>query len=283
MPESAPVADYMNLATRTIPRDGFLLADLVRGAVSRLLPGSNMADFQMTCEVDGRDLPRVALDLSGWHVPVLGNAPDDRHGDPAPVATEEGMIEHLTLRAVPLIVEDLPIYLAVELRRVGIAWHTLANGDIALGAADSDDSQTSGRFVLEAEPQQVAELIAGVINAAEEAEGIVVSRPRASVEQISDTQFSVSASCRVRYKLFRFRAGIALSGRLAPTGTFTVEAVSFTGSNPLLRLLARPARAELLGPIDLNEMLPEGSMFSGLRFTAGQSVRVEGRVVTHVR
>lgn len=277
-----PVADYLDLSVREVPRDGFLLADLIRGAVSRLVPHRDMRDFQLTCEINGHDVPMLDADLSNWCLPIPDNFLEEpAEPAPAPVAVARGMIGRFTLRAAPVIIEDCPIFFKMDLRSIPITWYTTALGTAGVGfdAAECEPSPTSGRFLLEISPQRVADLVARVVNRQPDTQGLKISRPRASVTAISETEFEATAACRVRYKLLWLRAAVAIGGRLSSSGTVTIESVSLRGSSLPLRLLGRAARSELLGPVNLNDYLPEGNTFTGLRFKAGQTLRISGKIL----
>src|SRR5690625_4750395 len=64
--------EWLKLGTNKFPTHATELQDLIRAAVAREIPESNISAFSFNCELARPDLPQVAIDMSGWQVPIPG-------------------------------------------------------------------------------------------------------------------------------------------------------------------------------------------------------------------
>src|SRR5690625_6998968 len=71
-PAAASNPEWLKLGTNKFPTHATELQDLIRAAVAREIPESNISAFSFHCELAGPDLPQVAIDMSGWQVPIPG-------------------------------------------------------------------------------------------------------------------------------------------------------------------------------------------------------------------
>src|SRR5690625_6098349 len=71
-PAAASNPEWLKLGTNKFPTHATELQDLIRAAVAREIPESNISAFSFNCELARPDLPQVAIDMSGWQVPIPG-------------------------------------------------------------------------------------------------------------------------------------------------------------------------------------------------------------------
>src|SRR5690625_316979 len=105
-PAAASNPERLKLRTNKSPTHATALQDLIRAAVARDIPESNISAFSFNCELAGPDLPQVAIDMSGWQVPIPGMgeyvSPFDKPEAPQTVNLVPGMAQQVDLRAEPL-------------------------------------------------------------------------------------------------------------------------------------------------------------------------------------
>src|SRR5690625_6213388 len=70
-PAAASNPEWLKLGTNKFPTHATELQDLIRAAVAREIPESNISAFSFNCELAGPDLPQVAIDRSEEHTSEL--------------------------------------------------------------------------------------------------------------------------------------------------------------------------------------------------------------------
>lgn len=284
-PAAASNPEWLKLGTNKFPTHATELQDLIRAAVAREIPESNISAFSFNCELAGPDLPQVAIDMSGWQVPIPGMgeyvSPFDKPEAPQTVNLVPGMAQQVDLRAEPLEFGGCPITINAAFQNLPLAWHTLDSAELALGFAEdpvADAPPRTGKFSIEFPAQRLGEAFLDAFNQLPDYSKVEFYRPLVRCAQPAADAFEITASCRVRYKIFRVRLGIVISGRLNPNGILTIDRISLRGSNLIVRMFTGIMRRELEKTYDLNEGLPAGSRLSNLHFVAGENIKVSGDI-----
>ncbi len=284
-PVAAPNPEWLKLGTNKFPKRARELQDLIRSAVAREIPESNISAFSFHCELAGPDLPQVAIDMSGWQVPIPGMgeyvSPFDKSEVPQTVHLVPGMAQQVKLRAEPLEFGGCPITINAAFQNLPLAWHTLESDELALGFFEEPVAEappSTGKFSIEFPAQRLGEAFLDAFNQLPDYSKVDFYRPLVRSAQPATGAFEITASCRMRYKIFRVRLGIVISGRLNPNGILTVDRLSLRGSNLIVRMFTGIMRRELEKTYDLNEGLPADRKLANLHFIAGENIRISGDI-----
>lgn len=204
-----------------------------------------------------------------------------------------GQVGYIALDANPMRVDTTEIRVRAEFTEVPIKWSKTSSGELALSVAEVPANEASqevpaaqaganhsgvrGRFAIEFDAQEVAELYVQQINF-EMPQSVEVYRPRVKIEQPRLDTFEFTGSCRWRYKGLRVRLGMTATGHISRDGILTVDDLSLKGSNIILRMLTSKIRKELENPIDLGDGLLPGARLANVQFTANDTLSLQAQV-----
>lgn len=218
----------------------------------------------------GLDVAQISLDLSGYRVRdsvVLGEIHDPAHQGgsvrPAEIRNEPAQVATFTLRAHPVEVIGIPLYLDVAALKVPIAWVTDTAGDVWLTAPEDLGNQTqatfSGHFNLATAQVQVQELIASSLTNSK----VTLRDLDLDVSQQGD-RFTIEVLAKVRYGILsaRFTAHAVVTFD-TDSLTLTAQDIKVRSTNPVVAvaLAAISKRITALNGqvFDINELLSLGN------------------------
>lgn len=281
MTESPPIRLGSEFACRIgegpIPRTDAELAGALAGAVDRALEevGASLPAPARERVLAGfaahPDVARIALDLGGAvfrvEEPGDGADPDAAGFRPVVASRTESEVDRLALEADTLRIETLPVRIALDAHRLGVAWLVDTGGGLWLDLGerklegfsaegevefDIDDARAMVRALAERLAKESSARVKRVDFDLE------VERPLGGEQAVTMTGVLDGG-----YRFIGTR--VDFSARvLIRTGTAVaiVEDVSLKASNPLAKFallaLRRRIRAVIGEPIDLVSKLPEG-------------------------
>jgi len=278
-PNALKREDIVALNTSQFPTSSTQLTDLLRAVLTQNLANSDLGPLRLLAELSSPNIGRLDVDLTDCQIVLTKGEYRPRDEAPPLVAFDTGRIDYYNAQAQPLIIGAAPVNFRIEGRDLPIGWFRLPDDELGVGILEesADTRVPAGKFSAEADPQDLVELVRALA-AGSLPDEVEVYRPRASVSQAGPESFIVSASCRVRYKIFRVRLGVEVAGRLASTGLLTIERIWLRRSNWILRMFTRVLRREYEKTHDLNKAFTSGSKLTNLRFSANEKLAVSGEL-----
>ena len=274
--------DTFPLGRAPRPSTGTELADRVRSTVRDQVGGQvDVSALQVRADLDGADVPRLEIDLTGLVVAGARKAPPA----PAPVVVRErepGVVHRLTVDAHPVTVEGVPVDVRAEAEQVRFSWVEGVDGSLALELVEPTPAEPLVGTLRVAAPQ--AQLQAAIQRLAEQAaasQGLKLTRLDVDLASKGPRAVSVTARAQLRKGILSATATGGANATIDDALVLTLSDVTATSGNPLVAAVLAAARGRLQSlegrRIDLGAQLPPGVRIVDLRLDVGTEVVLTAR------
>ena len=278
------MAESILLGHAPRPTDGAQLAKRIRTLVIAAEPAGIACTSIIDAELDGADIARLHLDLTGFV--FAGEVDRDRarlEPQGASVRWEAAEVRDLRVHASPIHISGVEVPLDVALRDVQFVWIETDNGELAIEfVAPSADRPLHGRARVSVPKEQLGRAALGLAESLLLDKGIAVSKLDVDVQASGPRALRLTVDARVRKGLLgatvRGTASVSIDERMG----VTLSDVCVDSANPLVGVMlgAFRGRIERLEGrcIELASALPAGIRVADLHVSVADAVTIEARL-----
>lgn len=284
---TSPRTDLIPLGRAPRPTTGHDLAARLRAALADELTGTaDTTAVGVAAEVDGADVPRLEIDVTGLSVSELPQSATTSGHRPASelevLEQTPGQITVALLDGHPAIVVDVPVDVRAELAHVPFAWVTGRDGSLAVKFVEpAADAPVTGHVRVAVPRAQLLEAVRLQVAAAAAAQGVTVTRLDVELVSRGPRSVSVVADAKLRKGMLsasaRARATATIDDRLV----LSLSDVEVSSGNPLVAALLSAVRGRLdeisRRRIDLAAQLPPGIHITDVRLDVGNELVLTAR------
>lgn len=293
MPDLRPAADVLPLGSAPRPTTAADLLARLRPPLLDVL-GQQIEDAhraRLDAALDGPDVARLDVDLTGLHVRVPGSDASTTDDQASREATrtvedvrsrEDATLRRLRVDAHPLHVEDVPVDVTAEVEGLRFRWVEGLDGSLSVEGVEPDERAPLTGHVRVAAPRDAVLATARRLVAAE-LQGIGLTLASLDVDLVPDgpRRVALQGFARVRKGILsasvRARATADVDARMV----LTVRDVELSSRNPVVAALLLAARGELAKvdgrSVDLAAELPDGVRLADVRVETGETLAVSAR------
>ncbi|MEV7527026.1 hypothetical protein [Agrococcus sediminis] len=278
------MADSILLGRAPRPTDGAQLAKRIRTLVIAAEPAGIACTSGIEAELDGADVVRLHLDLTGF---VLAGEHDrDRvrlEPQGATVAREPAVLRELRVHADPMRVSGAEVTLEASLADVPFAWIETDNRELAVELGRPSAARPlHGQARVSVPKEQLGRAVLGLAESALAERGISVSRLDIDVEATGPRDLRLTLDGKVRKGLLGASVRGSASASIDDRMGVTLTDIHVDSGNPLVAAMMSAARGRIERfegrRIDLASELPEGIRVDDVQVTVTDAVTIEARL-----
>jgi hypothetical protein len=291
MPDLRPAHDVLPLGRAPRPTDAAeLLARLRPVLLDALGPTVQGAErVRIDAGLDGADVARLDVDLTGVHVRVGGGTPSDatRSGratsDVEDVRSrEDAVLRRLRVDAHPLVVEDVPVDVVAEAEGMRFRWVEDTAGGLGVEGVEPDDAVPLTGHVRVAAPRDaVVETARRLVATELQNLGLTLASLDVELESAGPRSVTLRGSARVRKGILSASVRATATAAVDAQMVLTVRDLELSSRNPVVAALLVAARGELAKAeghqVDLVSDLPPGVRLADVRVDVGETLAVSAR------
>lgn len=265
------------------PTDGARLAERIRDVLAAA-GATGMAGDAVEAELDGADVVRLAVDLTGAaFVKPRGGAPDRLELQGVPVSSEPGVLGELVVHAEPILIGDAPVSFHVRLLDVGLRWVETDAGELGIDLDEpSDDRPVRGHAIVSVPKHRLSAMALTLADAFLADAGVAVSHLELDVEGDGRQGLRLVLNGKMRKGLLSASVRGSATATIDDLLGLTLSGIHLESGNPLVAAMLVAARGRIQvyegHRFDLREVLPPGFRLDDVRLEVTDSVTLEARL-----
>lgn len=279
------MAESILLGHAPRPTDGAQLAKRIRTVVIAAEPAGIACTSIIDAELDGADIARLHLDLTGFI--LAGEVDRDRarlEPQGASVAWESAVLRDLRVHAAPMHVSGADVTLDAQLTDVPFTWIETDHGELAVDLArPTAERPLHGHAMVSVPKAQIGKAVLGLAESALLDHGVSVSKLELDVESAGPRDLRVAVDAKVRKGLLGASVRGTASASIDDRMGVTLSDIKVDSGNPLVSAMLGAMRGKIERyegrRIDLAAELPTGISLADVQVRVTDAVTIEARLV----